>query len=88
MTISQYLQKIEKTTMKPTEPGAPDFAEALKDNTDIWSGDAALGYAAQAAIATGMDAAQVERLLDAMSAAMEAVTVDEAESYYISGEYR
>ena len=88
MTINEYLQRVSKARMKPTEAGIPDISEALKDNTDIWSGDAALGYAAQAAIAAGMSEAQVERLLDAMSAAMEATTVDEAESYYVSGEYR
>ena len=48
---------------------------------------AALGYAIMAAEAAGFEQQQIARLIDAMQAAFDEVTVWQAESYYQHGNY-
>lgn len=54
---------------------------------DRWSNAAALGYAIAGAEATGLSNRTISRLVQAMEAAFENMTVEEAGNYYIYGDY-
>jgi hypothetical protein len=81
MTIAAYLQKMKQATDNSS------FWEAMQEATDIWSDGACKGYAISAAIAAGLDKQQTGRLIDALGAAFEEMTVDEAEQFYQDGNY-
>jgi hypothetical protein len=89
MTIAAYLQQIEQASasLTPGNPKQGSFADCMKEATDIWSNNACKGYAISAAIAAGLDERQTGRLIDALRAAFEEMTVDEAEKFYQDGEY-
>jgi predicted transcriptional regulator len=81
MTITAYLQKMNQATDNSS------LLEAMQDTTDIWSNNACKGYAISAAIAAGLDKQQTGRLIDALEAAFDEMTVDEAERLYQDGDY-
>lgn len=49
--------------------------------------EACFGYCIVAAISAGLDKANTAKLLEALQAAFENMTVEEAEVFYQSGEY-
>ena len=53
---------------------------------DLWSNNAAAGYAMAAAQAIGLDHKQTGKLIDAMTAAFENMTVEEAKDLYEEGD--
>ena len=54
---------------------------------DLWSNDACMGYAAAAAQAAGICGKQRSRLLGALEAAFEEMSVEDAVDFYESGEF-
>ena len=59
--------------------------QALHDHHDLfdlWNSNAAAGYAAAAAVAADLNRQQTVRLMDAMQAAFENMTIEEAREYY------
>ena len=82
MTIEKYLEKLETMKAKPRREGQPSLADMMKRTTSIWDNDAAKGYALAAAEKIGMDAEQIEKLLDAMTAVFGGMSVDEAAEHY------
>jgi hypothetical protein len=89
MTIAAFMQKIEQasTRMTPAHPEHGSFADCMKESTEIWSNGACAGYAISAAIAAGLDDQQTRRLIEALRAAFEEMTVDEAEKFYQNSGY-
>ena len=87
MTIKAFIESMEKANLKPGNPEHGSFSEVMQETTDIWSNNACKGYAISAAIAAGLDKNQTARLIDAMRAAFEEMTVDEAAAFYEGGEY-
>ena len=87
MTIKDYLDGLERSGMKPEKEGQPSFVDTMKEIVSIWSNDAARGYAIAAAEAAGLTPEQIGKLMGAMGAAFEEMTVEEAESYYLNGDY-
>ena len=59
----------------------------IHDYLGGWSNDACLGYAIAAGEAAGLTPEQIGRLIDAMEAAFDEMTVDQAASYYQNGDY-
>ena len=87
MTIKDYLDGLERSGMKPEKEGQPSFVDTMKEIVSIWSNDACLGYAIAAGEAAGLTPEQIGRLIDAMGAAFEEMTTDEAATYYQTGTY-
>jgi hypothetical protein len=87
MTIAEYLRQLESARLTPGNPEQGSFTDCMKEATEIWSNNACKGYAISAAIAAGLDKQQTGRLIDALGAAFEEMTVDEAEQLYQNGEY-
>jgi hypothetical protein len=81
MTIAAYLRQVKQATENSS------FLEAMQEATDIWSNGACKGYVISAAIAAGLDKQQTGRLIDALEAAFDEMTVDEAERLYQDGDY-
>lgn len=54
---------------------------------DRWSNAAALGYAIAGAGAAGLSDKTISKLVIAMTIAMDNMTVEDAASYYINGDY-
>ena len=82
MTIEKYLEKLETIKAKPSREGQPSLADMMKRTTSIWDNDAAKGYTLAASEEIGMDAEQITRLLDAMTAIFREMSVDEAAEHY------
>lgn len=82
MTIEKYLEKLETIKAKPSREGQPSLADMMKRTTSIWDNDAAKGYTLAASEEIGMDAEQITRLLDAMTAIFGEMSVDEAAEHY------
>lgn len=73
MTVQELMDKLDRQ---------PETVRQVSmDNIELWSSQAAMGYAMAAADAAQLDRDAVARLADAMQAAMEHMTIDEAESY-------
>lgn len=89
MTIAAYLKQLEQASagLTPDKPEQGSFSVVMQEATEIWSNNACKGYAIAASIAAGMDKQQTGRIIDAMRAAFEEMTVDEAAAFYESGEY-
>ena len=87
MTIKDYLDGLERSGMKPEKEGQPSFVDTMKEIVSIWSNDAARGYAIAAAEAAGLTPEQIGRLIDAMKAAFDEMTTDDAATYYQTGTY-
>lgn len=77
MTIKEFLEKAK----------ASDTLEICMESAEVWKNDAALGYAVVAAQAIGLNPTQITELMDAMQAAMENTTMDEAATLYQHGNY-
>lgn len=77
MTIAEYLETMKQKHLPS------DTMLAL----EIWSNNSALGYTIMAAEATGLKKEQINKLVDAMQAAFDNVSVDQANSYYEHGTY-
>lgn len=88
MTIKAFLTRLEQaSSLYSPNPELGTLADAMQDNTEIWSNGACTGYAISAAIAAGLDKAQTARLVDALHAAFSEMSVDEAEKYYQDGDF-
>jgi hypothetical protein len=88
MTIREFLNRMEQTSsLYAPNPELGTLADAMQDNTEIWSNEACAGYMISAAIAAGLDKKQTARLVDALHAALENMSVDEAEKYYQNGDF-
>ena len=88
MTIKAFIESLEKQPLvcAPEDWKNEYIAIALKA-MEIWSNDAARGYTIAAAEAAGLTPEQIGKLMDAMGAAFEEMTVDQAASYYQNGDY-
>lgn len=78
MKISSYIEDLKQCKLKPGKPGMPSFMDAMLDSVDIWSNEAAKGYALTAAKRMGMNESQIDELLHQMRLAFDDLTVDEA----------
>ncbi len=64
------------------------FFDFISQATEVWSNDACLGYAIDAARRVGLDRAQTAELVRAMRAAMDDyLTVDEAAEIYCKSKF-
>jgi hypothetical protein len=77
----------QTSSLYAPNPELGTLADAMQDNTEVWSNGACAGYAISAAIAAGLDKAQTARLVDALNAAFSEMSVDEAAAFYQSGEF-
>ena len=59
----------------------------IHDYLGGWSNDACLGYAIAEGEAAGLTPEQIGRLIDAMEAAFDEMTVDQAARFYQNGDY-
>jgi hypothetical protein len=90
MTITDYLkqmEQLERTGLKPCNPEQGSIVKTIQDVTDIWNNNACIGYCISAALSVGLDKQQTSKLINALGAAFEEMTVDEAEQFYQNGEY-
>ena len=85
MTLEDYRKSLEKLPHK-TEDGR-SIADVMADTVDIWSNDAARGYAIIAAELAGVDPATVKEIIRNMRRAFDDLSVDEAEEVYIKSPY-
>lgn len=79
MTIREYLDKARTMddTLKPVGHGKP-YSEAVTETMDVWSNDAAYGYAITAMERAGCRRATIDKVLTAMYHSMDEMSVDKA----------
>lgn len=82
MTVKEYIDKMKKADSKLHNAEGLSFFEEMATQTWIWNNTACKGYAAAAASAAGFSDKEIGKLLEAMSAAFENMTIEEAEKYY------
>ena len=85
MTVLEYIEKTDKSVEHL--PNQEECKRDILNSVDIWSNNAAAGYTAAAAIAAGLDQRQTARLLDALGAAFENMTAEEAIDFYQSNNF-
>ena len=79
MTIKEYLDKAQKAGERLTPVGhEKPYAEAVMEETDVWSNDAAYGYAIEAMQRAGCRRATINKALTAMYYVMDEMSVDKA----------
>jgi len=72
MTVKEYLTDLQKT-------GNKALAEEMQSVVSVWSNTACRGYTITAMKATGHSKEQISEVLEALSAAFDEITVEEAE---------
>ena len=72
MTIKEYLNDLQKT-------GNKALTEEMQSVVSVWSNTACRGYTSTAMKATGHSKEQISEVLEALSAAFDEITVEEAE---------
>lgn len=83
MTIKVYLDKAREAGKRLTPVGhTKPYAEALEENTDIWSNEACKGYAVMGMKNAGLKRKTIEKVLYGMHWAFSEATVDEAAQHY------
>lgn len=88
MTIKAFIESLEKQPLVCVpEDARGDYIALALEAMEIWSNDAARGYTIAAAEAAGLAPEQIGKLMDAMDAATDEMTVDQAASYYQNGDY-
>ena len=85
MTVEDYRKSLEKLPHKT--PDGRSLAEVMTDTVDIWSNDAARGYAIIAAELAGVDPATVGEIVKKMRRVFDDMTVDEAAEVYVKSPY-
>ena len=78
MTIKAFLDKAP--ALKPIGH-YKSFQEALMECTDIWSNEAAQGYAVMGMEAARLDRETIREVLESMSYAMDSISTEEAVLY-------
>lgn len=83
MTVKEYLDKARKAgeQLTPVGHGKP-YAEAIAETMDVWSNDAAFGYAIEAMKRVGCRRATIDKVLTAMYYVMDELAVEEAAERY------
>ena len=83
MTVRKYLDKARKAgeRLTPVGHGKP-YAETIAETMDVWSNDAAFGYAIEAMKRAGCRRATISKVLTAMFYSMDTMSVDEAAERY------
>ena len=82
MTVLEYIQKSRNAAAQMADQEAA--LKAILNTADVWSNNAASGYAATAAAAIGLTDKQTSGLISAMQEAFERMTTEEAESVFCS----
>ena len=72
MTVKEYLNDLQKT-------GNKALAEEMQSVVSIWNNESCKGYCITAMKATGHSKEQISEVLEALSAAFDEITVEEAE---------
>lgn len=85
MTVEDYRKSLEKLPHKMAD--GRTFAEVMADRVDIWSNDAARGYAIRAAELAEVDPETIKKIILKMGRAFDDLTTDEAEKIYIDSPY-
>ena len=85
MTVEDYRKSLEKLPHKT--PDGRSIAEVMADSVEIWSNDAARGYAIIAAELAGVDPATVKEIIRNMRRVFDDMTIDEAEEVYHTSPY-
>ena len=88
MTGLEFLEGLEKQPLvvAPSD-WKNDYIRFAAQAMEVWTNNACLGYALAAAGEAGLTKEQEGRLVEGMKAAFENMTLDEAESYYLHGDY-
>ena len=84
MTVKELLEIVDKplVCVPNTEQNRDDYKSLVLQTMEIWQNDACRGYAAAAAVAAGLDLETIKRLLEAMGAAYDDMTIREAADFY------
>ena len=85
MKIDQFLEEAKNIKLK--DGSYEEFKEYLITRIDVWSDVASLGYAVAGAQAAGFTHKQIAKLIDAIDAAHENMTVSDAEKFYEEGNF-
>ena len=85
MKIDQFFEEAKNILRADGDIEA--FTEFLKSHIDVWSDVASLGYAVAGAQAAGFTHKQIAKLIDAIDAAHENMTVSDAEKFYEEGNF-
>ena len=88
MTVLEFLEDLEKQPLvvAPSD-WKNDYIRFAAQAMEVWTNNACLGYALAGAGAARFTKEQTKRLVSAMKAAFDEMTLAEAESYYMHGTY-
>lgn len=84
MTVKELLETVEKplVCVPDTEKNRAEYKNLVLQTMEIWQNDACSGYAAAAAVDAGLDLETIKRLLEALDAAYDDMTIREAADFY------
>lgn len=78
MNVNELLKSLEK---KPEK-----YKQLVLESSELWNNNACYGYAIAAAEAAGFSKKEVNKLIDALQAATDELTITQANNYYLYGE--
>lgn len=79
MTVKDFLFVLDSQ--------APADRLVQLETVEIWSEQAVKGYVIAAGEAAGLSDPQISRLVDALSAAFDNMTIADASVYFVNGDY-
>lgn len=80
MRYKDYIDSLKQLPHK--DSNGKSIAEMFADDVEIWNNYAALGYARIAMQTVGIDEDTERKIINAMRAAFDDYTVDQAEQHY------
>ena len=72
--------------LKSLEQNPDKYKQLVLESSELWNNNACYGYAIAAAEAAGLSKKEINKLIDALQAATDELTITQANNYYLYGE--